>query len=76
VRGTLNTSTESCGTDYYAKGVAPTVLNCFGKSYPLCSRILPHTKEFCFFFLSMKQRSQVNHWTLHSGAMSQLQGES
>lgn len=36
--------------DYYGEDVALRVLNCFGKSYPLFSGILPHAKDFFFFF--------------------------
>lgn len=47
----MNISAESCGTDFYGKDVAPKVLNCFGKSYPLSSGILPHRKDFLFGLL-------------------------
>lgn len=42
--------------DYYGKDVAPTVLNCFGKSYSLSSGILLHTKDFLFFLFSAWSR--------------------
>lgn len=46
----MNISAEYCGMDYYGKDVAPTVLNCFGKSYPLSSGYFHTQKTFCGFF--------------------------